>query len=203
MDAKGVELLTKQVNVTDRKGFDEEIANLGSEKSKAEAIAAQTSKTINEKMQKDPEFYKRFSKKIAEIIEKMRQEKLADVEALKQMKLIHDEVINKKDSDLPEKIKDNSGAGIFYRNLADDFKRYKIEDGEYLDIVVSISDLIKNKTIVDWHKNSDVKRRIANSIDDYLYDDVRNKRGLDISNEAMQKIVKDVMTRAENNVEDF
>ena len=57
VDARGVELLTKQVNITDRKQFEEEIRNLGSDKSKAEAIASQTQKTITEKYDKDPEFY--------------------------------------------------------------------------------------------------------------------------------------------------
>lgn len=63
VDAKGVELLTKQINITDRKQFEEAIENLGSDKSKAEAIAAQTQRTIIEKLDSDPEFYDRFSKK--------------------------------------------------------------------------------------------------------------------------------------------
>ncbi|MEZ4179963.1 MAG: type I restriction endonuclease subunit R [Candidatus Doudnabacteria bacterium] len=62
VDAKGVELLTKQVNITDRDAFQEEVENLGSDKSKAEAIAAQTDKTIRENVESDPEFYDRFSK---------------------------------------------------------------------------------------------------------------------------------------------
>ena len=100
VDARGIELLTKQVNITDKKQFEEAVAELGSDKSKAEAIAAQTERTITEKMDTDPEFYEKFSKKISEILEKMRQGKLADVEALKQMKLISDDVVNKKDEDV-------------------------------------------------------------------------------------------------------
>ena len=203
VDAKGVELLTKQVNITDRKRFEEEIEGLGSNKSKAEAIAAQTSKTIQENMQKDPEYYKRFSKKIAEILEKMREEKLADVEALKQMKLIEDEVINKRDVGLPAVIKNNKGADIFYRNLQSDFKKFKIDDSEYAEIIIGIVEHIKAEMIVDWDKNNDVKRRIANNIDDYLYDEVKNARGLDLSAETMKKIVTDVMTMAENNADEI
>ncbi len=105
VDAQGVELLTKQVNITDSEAFEEAVENLGSDKSKAEAIAAQTQKTITEKMGTDPEFYETFSKKISEVLEAMREGKLADVETLKQMKLIRDDVISKKDESLPEKIR--------------------------------------------------------------------------------------------------
>ena len=48
--------MTKQVNITDRKQFEEAMGNLGSDKSKAEAIVAQTQRTISERVDKDPEF---------------------------------------------------------------------------------------------------------------------------------------------------
>jgi len=41
VDSQGVELLTKQVNITDSKAFSEAVETLGSDKSKAEAIAAE------------------------------------------------------------------------------------------------------------------------------------------------------------------
>ncbi|HPG65159.1 MAG TPA: hypothetical protein PLE82_07460, partial [Saccharofermentans sp.] len=46
VDANGVELLTCPIDITNRKMFEEAIEGLGSDKSKAEAIAAQTQKTI-------------------------------------------------------------------------------------------------------------------------------------------------------------
>ena len=126
VDANGVELLTKQINITDRKQFEEAVENLGSDRSKAEAIAAQVDKTVKEKMETDPEFYDRFSKKIGEILDKLRQGKLTDVAALKQMKLIQDDVLNKKDAELPEKIKMVNGADVFYRNLRELFAKYPL-----------------------------------------------------------------------------
>jgi len=203
VDANGVELLTKQVKITDRARFDEAVAALGSDKSKAEAIAAQTSKTIKENMDKDPEYYRRFSQKIKEILDKMREEKLADIEALEQMKLIRDNVVGKKDATLPAAIKARAGADTFYRNLQPNFKKYNLSDDAFIDIVMDIFSLIKQKAIVDWYKNSDVKRRIANGIDDYLYDVVKGQKGVDISSEDMKKIVADVMSLAEKNPDDF
>ncbi len=203
IDAKGVVLLTKQVNITDRKQFEEAVATLGSDKSKAEAIAAQTKKTISEKMDTDPEFYDRFSKKITEILEKMREGKLADVAALKQLRLIEDDVVNKKDSSLPPSIAAKSGSDIFYRNLRQYLPETDIPESEFIKIILDIFTLIESETIVDWYKNIDVKRRIKNTVDDYLYDVVKKERGIQITEESTQKVINNVLTLAEHNHEIF
>lgn len=201
VDARGVELLTKQVNITDRKQFEEAIEDLGSDKSKAEAIAAQTQKTITEKMDMDPEFYERFSKKISEILESMKMNKLADIEALKQMKLIRDDVVNKKDESLPERISASRGSDIFYRNLREIFGNHISDEQVYIDVVLDILGIIKNEAIVDWYKNGDVKRKMMNAIDDYLYDVVKNKKNIELTDDEMKKIIDTIMQLAENNNE--
>ncbi len=201
VDAKGVELLTKQINITDRKQFEEAVAELGSNKSKAEAIAAQTARTITEKMDRDPEFYDKFSRKISDILEKMRQGKLADIEALKQMKLISDDVLNKKDEGLPERIERAKGADVFYRNLQAQFSG--LEEELYVETVLEIFEIIKAEAIVDWHKNLDVKRKMRNSIDDYLYDVLRGEKGVAIDNDRCVAIIDVIMQLAENNFDLF
>lgn len=203
VDARGVELLTKQVNITDRKLFEEAVENLGSDKSKAEAIAAQTQKTITEKLDSDPEFYEKFSKKISEILEKMRLGKLADVEALKQMKLIRDDVVNKNDDELPVKISGHKGSDVFYRNLRSEFDSLNLQEDVYIEIVLDIFSIIKNEAIVDWYKNMDVKRKIRNSIDDYLYDVVKSEKEIDIGNDHIKSIIDTAMNLAENNFDLF
>lgn len=203
VDARGVELLTKQVNITDREQFEEAVESLGSGKSKAEAIAAQTEKTITEKMDTDPEFYEKFSKKISEILEKMRQGKLEDVEALKQMKLIRDDVVEKKDEGLPEQIESLKGSDVFYRNLQDQFSDMGLQENVYIAIILDVFSLIKSEAIVDWYKNIDVKRHMRNSIDDYLYDVVRGSKGIVIDGDRIKSIINTTMQLAEHNFELF
>ena len=203
VDARGVDLLTKQVNITDSVQFAEAIESLGSDKSKAEAIAAQTQKTITEKVASDPQFYDHFSKKISEILEKMRLDKLADVEALKQMKDIRDDVVNKKDAGLPKEIEMLYGSDVFYRNLRTEFKNMNVSEEVYVSIVIDIFKIVKQEAIVDWYKNIDVKRKMINVIDDYLYDVVKGQKGIDISNDQIRDIISKVMQMAENNCESF
>jgi len=203
VDARGVELLTKQVNITDREQFEEAINMLGSDKSKAEAIAAQTNRTISEKMDTDPEFYEKFSKKISDILEKMKQGKLADIEVLKEMKMISHDVINKKDESLPERIKKEKGADIFYRNLQNQFQSLNLDEELYISIILDIFKIIKNETIVDWYKNTDVKRKIRNSIDDYLYDIVRGEKGVEMNSDYIKSLIDTIMTLSEHNFDLF
>lgn len=203
VDAKGVELLTKQINITDRKQFEEAIENLGSDKSKAEAIAAQTQKTIHEKMDSDPEFYERFSRKISEILERMRQGKLADIAALQQLKLIEDAVVEKKDESLPPQIANVCGSDVFYRNLRNNLDNFSLTEEVFTGIVLDIFMIVKKEAIVDWYKNIDVKRRIMNTLDDYLYDIVIKEKGIALQDEDMKAIIANVLTLSENNHEIF
>ena len=203
VDSQGVELLTKQINITDTKQFEEAIENLGTDKSKAEAIAANVQKTITEKMDTDPEFYHRFSDKIRDILKKMREGKLADLEALRQMKTAREAVINKKDESLPAEICEEKGADVFYRNLHDLFQKYRVEETVFIEIVLDVLSLLRREAIVDWYKNDEVKRVIANKIDDYFYDAVVTEKGIALTSEEMSALVELIMRLAENNHEIF
>jgi type I restriction enzyme, R subunit len=203
IDAERVELLTKQINIHDGESFNKVIEELGSNKSKAEAIATQTQRTITEKMDTDPEFYHRFSEKVDSILRKLREGKLADLEALQQMKLISDQVINKKDADVPEEIKAKKGADVFYRNLHQVFANYNLTESTYIQVITGICDILNAEAIVDWYKNPEVKRVMRNKIDDYLYDYVGQNLDVKLSSEDLQKIVQEVMQLAEYNYDIF
>lgn len=203
VDSQGVELLTKQVNITDTSQFEQEISNLGSDKSKAEAIAAQMERTVTEKMDTDPEFYQRFSEKIHHILQQMRDGKLADILALKEMKAIKDAVVNKKDEGIPEKLSQRKGSDIFYRNLNSAFEKHKVDDGLFVDIIFDVYDIIKHEGIVDWYKNPEIKRVMINRVDDYLYDVVKEEKGVDLSSDDIKEIIDLVMKLAENNTDIF
>lgn len=203
IDAERVELLTKQINIHDTDSFNKVIEELGSDKSKAEAIAHQTQRTITEKMDTDPEFYHRFSEKVDLILRKLREGKLADLEALQQMKLISDQVINKKDTEVPEEIQAKKGADVFYRNLHPVFETYNLTEPVYIQVINGICDILNTEAIVDWYKNPEVKRVMKNKIDDYLYDVVGQSLGIKLSSDDLQKAVQEVMQLAEYNYDIF
>jgi type I restriction enzyme R subunit len=198
--AQEAELLTEEIDITNKELFEKALEDIGSDKSKAEAIAAQTKRTITEKFATDPEFYGKFSKKISEILDAMRAKKLADIEALKQLKLITDELLSKKDDSLPEAIARVAGADVLYRNLRKDLK---LDETSYIKAVLDIYSVLHQNARVDWWKNHEMKRVMRNSIDDYLYDELKVHEGVDITTQQIETLIEDVMQLAENNHEMF
>ena len=201
--AEEAELLTKQITVTDREAFNKAVEQLGSDKSRAEAIAAQTQRTISEQLETDPIFYQKFSDKINEILEKMRKKKLSDIEGLKQMKLIEDEVLTKNDDTIPAKLQNKKGSDIFFRNLENDFFKYKLSEDVYTDIIINVFDCLKKEAIVDWYRNGEVKRIIYNKLDDYLYDEVVMNQGIALSGDEIKNIIDKVIKLATENFQIF
>jgi type I restriction enzyme R subunit len=203
IDADKVELLTEPINIHDSKSFDQALEALGTPKSKAEAIASQMQRTITEQAEKDPEFYDRFSKKIEDILRKMREGKMADIEALKRLKEAHEKMINKEDDQLPEVLQNAKGADIFYRNLKDRFVALGLSDEQVCKVILDVFEILKKETIIDWHKQSDTQRIIKNKIDDYLYDEVKLNMDLDLTHEELAIILDLVISLALENYELF
>lgn len=203
VDAKGVELMTEPVVISDIEAFDKVLEGLGSDKSKAEAIASQMQKTIMEKVETDPEFYGRFSDRVSDILEQMKQAKIEDIEALKQLQLFREEMLNKKEDDLPGKLEGKAGESLFYRNLKGEFEKLAMNEEMIILVVVELFEIVKRRAIVDWDKNSDVKRMIRNALDDYLYDNLKVDKGIDIDNECIKLVIDIVMKLSENNVKLF
>ena len=201
--ASEAELLTKQIVITDKEAFEEAIDEMGSEKSKAEAIAAQTERTISELADKDPVYYEQFSKKIGELLEAMRQKKISDIEALKEARHLNEQVMNKEDESLPESIKSTKGADIFYRNLKEKFEELNMPESVYCEVILGIFEVLDSKTIVDWHKQSDTQRMIKSRLDDYLYDEVKIGMNIELSNEDITKLLESIINLALENHELF
>ncbi len=198
--AEEAELLTEPVDITNQKLFNKALESMGTNRTKAEALAAQ-SKTITQKLgDKDPEFYGKFSEKITAILELMRANKLADLEALEQLQVVSRQVLDKDNTDLPPKIAFVRGADFLYRNLKNSLK---LEADLYQQVILDICGIIRQNVRVDWWKNYEIKRIIRGKVDDYLYDELKTGKSIDLSTEQIEQILDDVMRFAENNHEVF
>ena len=195
--ADQAEVLTGEIEVTNREELDAVIESLGDNTSKAEAIAAQTTRRISEKLKGDEVLGQKFSERIAEIIRAMHEKKLADIEALKLLREIQGEVEARHDDDIPEMVRSVAGADVLYRNARE---AMLVEDEEaYQQIIVEMTGVLQQFARVDWWRNFEKKRQMRSALDDYLYDEVKLRRGVEISNDDIEKIVDKVMEIAENN----
>ena len=173
--AEDVEILSKEINLSDVREFNEYIDNEKnglSDKSKAAAIAAQTSKVIQERYKQDEVFYKRFSDKIKALLEELKNAKAEDIASLfAEIKKVQHQVEDYEDSDIPEQIKSNRVIHPFYRNIKADLSELPITDDNLVVIAEHIVEIIRRNKIVDFEYNLTVRRNVLIEIEDYLLDE--------------------------------
>ncbi len=195
--AAGVEQITPPVNIFEREAFQAEVAKLKTTASKADTIAHRTQKTITEKMDEDPVFYRKFSKILQEAIEAYRAKRISDVEYLNRVTDAMNAVLSRTDDSLPGVLRDHDVAKAFYGVVNEVFAGSEMKDDEVAyrtcelaaETAVRIDEAIQQRLVVDWRMNPDVQNQIRNAIDDLLYE-LKKKGQLALSPHDMDAIIE-------------
>ncbi len=170
----GVETLTTLVNIFDQEAFLKEIEKLESTSSKADTIAHRTKRTITERMDDDPAFYRKFSDMLEDAIRAFREKRLADRDYLTTVMRIADSIRNRSGDKLPDMLKDHDVAKAFFGVLAEPLGRACTDPQSAKDVsaaaALRIDEIIQQEKIVSWTTNTDVQNRMKNRIEDYLHD---------------------------------
>ena len=200
--AEGVEVLSKPINLSDVMEFNrfvEDAQNGLSDRSKAEAIAAQTQKTIHERWDQDPIFYKKFSDQVKALIETLKTAKKEDLNALlHQTKQLQEEVENYEDNDIPTAIRDTKALHPYYRLVRQDLKE-KASPEQMLQIVQYIGEVLQKERIVDWKTSIEVKRAVRDQLEDFLFDVVKKEMEIPLSVEFIENFINNVWNLATKN----
>jgi type I restriction enzyme R subunit len=188
-----VEKVTTLVNIFDKDAFLKEIDKLGSISSKADTIAHRTKKTITERMDEDPAFYRKFSEMLEEAIRAFREKRLADKDYLNQVVAVAESIRTRSGDSLPDKLRNQDVAKAFFGVLKDLLGRH-CEDaaaGRELsaDAAIQIDEIIQEEKIVSWISNPDVQNRMKNRIEDYLHE-LKDETGLAITFEDIDDILE-------------
>ena len=120
-----VELVVQPLNLFDATQREMELARLGSDASKADAIAHQTKKVISTKMQEDPAFYKKFSRMLQDVIDDWRARRLSDAEYLATVRDISDKVVNRSGDNLPARLSYEEVAPAYFGEVREVLENYK------------------------------------------------------------------------------
>jgi type I restriction enzyme R subunit len=192
--ANDVDQLTKLVNIFDE-DFDSEIERIVGDNARADAILSASTAIVTEKMESNPAYYEKISKRIQEILQEYKDNRLTEEEKLKHAKDIRSLLMadsNENKSNYPDTIKNNKSAIAFYDNIAE-FINKAINNSDHETSVVAqpkpvYGKVEEEKDIVeivalklntifkdvskkpDWVNNSDVKNQIEGQIEDILWD---------------------------------
>ena len=188
-----VEKVTDLVNIFDADAFAKEVAKLEGAASRADTIAYRTTKTIEDRMQEDPAYYRRFSEMLEEAIRAFREQRLSDAEYLKQVAEIAEKVRSRTGDGLPSQLEHHEVAKAFYGVLLEAFAKHEGSAPELKEIGaeagIRIDEIVRDNRIVYWVNNTDVQNRMKSAIEDYLFE-LKEKRGLDLKFEDIDKILE-------------
>ncbi len=191
-------IITELVNIFDTEKFQKEVDKIVGTEAKADTIASRTSKYINENMDSDPAFYKKFSQLIKETIEAYEQGRLNDNEYLEKMKQYKEDVLNHTDSELPSELEHNNAAKAYYGIALENYKRLFPEQAvtemalattKSFDNIIRKTIIVDDSVLVDWQSKSDTIGKMKIEMEDELIDNIKRKYGVDFSFDDMDVII--------------
>lgn len=199
MSVVGIKQITNPVDILDEEELEKELEELGSLRSKADAITSHMTKSIKTHREENPAYYDSFSKRIKEALEDYKNRVISEAEYLDKMKAIMaDYRKGTTNISYPEKIKGNIHAQAFYgviTAILDD----EIDINENIDIISDISlevtSIIQKHDTVDWQTNKEIHNKIAQDIDDMFYR-LEKENAFVIDFDTIDKIIENVITVA-------
>ena len=105
------------VNIFEREAFQAEVDKVTSPRAKADVIANRTKKTITEKMEEDPFFYRKFSLLLQQVIDDYKAQRVSEAELLKRVTEIMEKVRDGRHDDAPEAVRGSDLAKAFFGEL--------------------------------------------------------------------------------------
>ncbi|MBN2427940.1 MAG: type I restriction endonuclease subunit R [Deltaproteobacteria bacterium] len=208
IQANEVLQLNEPVNIFDEKLFNEVKEEQGiyvagkTTAAKADAIAHATARVITEKMDEDPAFYEKFSRMIQQAIEDFRARRLSDLEYLRKVNEIRKKVVTRKHDDVPLALSDNEDASAYYGVLKPFFEQQQLEKGDCEELAantaLAVQEILMQNWKVHFWDDEDAQKQVINEIDDYLFDEVKGKQGVDISLDLMDELIERTMQVAKH-----
>ena len=168
-----------------------------SDASKADRIASATKRTITEKMGEDPAFYRQFSELLEETIRDYREKRISERDYLINVVDLASRMARKDHGrQVPESIKGDEDAQAVFGIVEPVLKMMAnggASDDDAADVARTIVGIIKQHHIVDVWSNEVAQNNMRNAIDDYFFDVVRDKKGIDIPVERLDELELQIM----------
>ena len=188
----GVEKVTELVNIFDKDAFLKELERIEGTASKADTIAYRTKRTIEDRMDEDPAFYRKFSEMLEEAIRAFHEQRLAERDYLVKVTEIAENIRTRKEDHLPEVIRQRDVAKAFYGVVRETIASHQ-QDADLrqvaADTAARIDDAILRERIVNWTTNTDVQNRMRNDIEDAIHD-LKTQTGLDLTFDEIDQILE-------------
>ena len=187
-----VEQVTGLVNIFDKDSFVKEVRALYGDAAKADTIAHRMKKTIEERMQEDPAFYRKFSELLEDVIRAFHEERIRDAEYLRRVEEIMKAVVKRTGDDIPELLKNNDIAKAYYGYIREVFESHKDDGVDTVNAAteasLAIDEIIMNMHIVNWTTNLDRQNQMRNKIEDRIFE-LQDKYNFELAFDEIDSIM--------------
>lgn len=199
LSVAGLKKITSPIDILNKDDFEKELEELGSLRSKADAIASRMTRSISEKRDENPAYYDSFSKRIRDALALYKEKVISEAEYLAKMRTIMEDYhAGKSTVSYPARIKNNVHAQAFFGVLTalfDEVEDERITPDFVAEVSEEITKIIASHSQVDWTNNKTIHDRISQDIDDLFYK-YEKEHGLKLSFDLIDKIIDNVKTVA-------
>ena len=199
LSVAGLKKITSPIDILNKDDFEKELEELGSLRSKADAIASRMTRSISEKRDENPAYYDSFSKRIRDALALYREKVISEAEYLAKMRTIMgDYHAGRSTVSYPERIKNNVHAQAFFGVLTalfDEVEDERITPDFVAEVSEEITKIVASHSQVDWTNSKTIHDRISQDIDDLFYK-YEKEHGLKLSFDLIDKIIDNVKTVA-------
>jgi type I restriction enzyme R subunit len=192
-----VQQLCDPINLFDPAARQQVLEDQGkSTKAKADLIASATMRVIEREVEKDPAFYRKFSKMLEDILAALHQKRMEAIEALKRIQDIAVKVATHTDDDTPSALTGNDMARRFFGCVRETMATYTAGKPDPMaTVALAVTDRIRKHKIRDWRDNPDALNRMRGEIDDILFE-VASEYGIEIPLQTHDRLIDDCLNVA-------
>ena len=197
--ARPAEVIIEAVNINDPDALRAVVDEGGTtDASKADRIASAAKRTITEKMDEDPAFYKQFSELLEDAIRDYREKRISEKDYLNNVVDLTSRMARKDHGrKVPESIKGDQDAQALFGVVEPVLKVAAngacASEDDAAEVASAIVKIIKEHHIVDVWSNDVAQNNMRNAIDDYFFDVVREKKGMEIPLDQLDELELQIM----------
>ena len=185
------------LDITNKEKMQEQLARLGSNEAKAEAIQTRQVEVLESQRYADPIRYMTFMERINKTIEAYLAERDSEKYLSSMEKMAEDYRAGRSSVKYPENIADDGDAKSFFGAISSGIKKssgnQEIEATDSMGtLALNVKEIITSHTKRDWRDNVIVHRNIKKALDDLLFD-YMEERELDWSLDTIDIIIDEIM----------
>ena len=214
--------VVEPVNIFEREAFEKEVEKMQTDRAKADAIANRTKKTITEKMEEDPFFYRKLSSLLQQAIDDYKAQRISEAEYLMKVKEVLEQTRGGNTQEAPDLLRNRDLSRALFGAIKEHLANPILQDALLMDrssnkspkalspaelenviveVACAMEDIVRSHAVVRWRENSNAQNRMRNDLDDFLYG-LQKEQGIPLSFGQMDAILESVLRIAIHRTDD-